>query len=73
MVRLGDRQPAQEIGIYLVAGRGLARSGARNQRFDLRDECLAFVPTITRIKRRTRLRLTPCPSRLSSNVIRREP
>jgi len=34
MVRFGDRHAAQEVGIYLVSRRGLARAGTRNQRLD---------------------------------------
>src|SRR4249919_2421764 len=34
MVRLGNRQSAQQVGVYLVPRRGLARAGARNQRLD---------------------------------------
>jgi hypothetical protein len=34
MVGLGDAHAAQQIGIDLVAGRGLAGAGARNQRLD---------------------------------------
>jgi hypothetical protein len=34
MVRLGNRQAVQQIGIELVSGRGLARAGARNLRLD---------------------------------------
>ncbi len=34
MIGPGDRYPAQQIGIDLVTGRGLAGAGARNQRLD---------------------------------------
>ena len=34
VVRLDNLQAAQQVGVYLVPGRGFARAGARNQRFD---------------------------------------
>ena len=34
VVRLDNLQAAQQVGVYLVPGRGFARAGARNQRLD---------------------------------------
>jgi hypothetical protein len=34
MVRFGNRQAAQQVGVCLVSGRGLARARTRNQRLD---------------------------------------
>jgi hypothetical protein len=34
VVRLDNLQAAQQVGVYLVPGRGFARAAARNQRLD---------------------------------------
>ena len=105
LVRLGDRQAPQQVGIYpvsigsrdairfgslwhrgtrsvsdrygaalLVPGRG-TKASIPPLAIPTGYACWNLWPAspITRISRRTRFRLTPRPSLLSSNIIRREP